>query len=387
MPLVARHPELGLLDTTRLDLGCGQVGWSDLHRVRPRQDLRCPACGGRVHAKLSPAPHRLRFFAHDTNDPSCALNGETMAHRLLKLELASAVRDAGWSAELEATGPGFRADVLAVSPDGTHRVVWEAQLASIAVDDIRRRTETITASGAGVCWVASGDTAWFGSVPSIAITITSATLAGGGTATIQRGVARFTGDSWRPPETPLTLGSFVSMVCHQRIRPYQPRAACSRQLRSSRGPTTHPGLVWTAPAYVKQEQNALTRLPEWIAASERSWRNLRALHEVQDHITPLICQQIHQETRLPVISPHSHPPVRRKWGDCEGWGDWAGGVPVRIGDDIRAVVCPVPARLRKWRGRALLPGLTLYVSSEDEATAVASVCLPDQRIIVFDLPW
>lgn len=73
-----------------------------------------------------------------------------MAHRLLKLQLASAIRDAGWYAELEVAGEGWRADVLASSPDGTKRMAWEAQLAQITLDELRDRTARVEASGAGV---------------------------------------------------------------------------------------------------------------------------------------------------------------------------------------------------------------------------------------------
>lgn len=74
-----------------------------------------------------------------------------MAHRLLKLQLASAIRDAGWYAELEVAGEGWRADVLATSPDGTRRMAWEAQLAQITVDELRERThEDGGLRGAGV---------------------------------------------------------------------------------------------------------------------------------------------------------------------------------------------------------------------------------------------
>src|SRR3546814_5673800 len=73
-----------------------------------------------------------------------------MAHRLLKLQLASAIRDAGWYAELEVAGEGWRADVLATSPDGTRRMAWEAQLAQITGAELRERTARMEASGVPV---------------------------------------------------------------------------------------------------------------------------------------------------------------------------------------------------------------------------------------------
>lgn len=59
-----------------------------------------------MHAKVSPKPRRLRFFAHAANSPTCALAaGETIDHHLLKLELANAARTTGAHAELEVRGP------------------------------------------------------------------------------------------------------------------------------------------------------------------------------------------------------------------------------------------------------------------------------------------
>ncbi len=73
----------------------------------------------------------LRFFPHEACGRCCPSNGgETPAHRLLKSELAAAIRSAGWTGELEVSGDGWRTDVLGVSPDGHRQVAWEAQLAS-----------------------------------------------------------------------------------------------------------------------------------------------------------------------------------------------------------------------------------------------------------------
>lgn len=150
MPLTAQHAAAGVLDATVDPLGEG-TPWEAIHRVRPRAPLTCRECGHGLHAKLS--PKGLRFFAHDRAAPTCSLVGETMAHRLLKLQLASAIRDAGWYAELEVAGEGWRADVVATSPDGTRRMAWEAQLAQITVDELRERTRRMGASGVRVCWV------------------------------------------------------------------------------------------------------------------------------------------------------------------------------------------------------------------------------------------
>jgi hypothetical protein len=40
--------------------------------------------------------------------------------------------------------------VLATSPEGSHRMAWEAQLAQITVDELRERTSRMEASGVPV---------------------------------------------------------------------------------------------------------------------------------------------------------------------------------------------------------------------------------------------
>lgn len=75
-----------------------------------------------MYAKTSRAG--LRFFAHAPGTPTCALALESVAHHLLKLELANAARDAGAHAELEVRRPDgrWRADVLATDPLTEHRL-------------------------------------------------------------------------------------------------------------------------------------------------------------------------------------------------------------------------------------------------------------------------
>ena len=166
--MTALHPERGRIDATAQDLGCGWT-WSAVHRVQPRSPLTCPECGHGLQAKVS---HRgLKFFAHDPGAPTCALAGESMEHRLLKLELVLAARDAGWHAELEvpASSGRWRADVLVTSPDGSQRTAWEAQLSSITPDHIRQRTERFAVDGVAVCWATTRRPPWLGEVPSIRV--------------------------------------------------------------------------------------------------------------------------------------------------------------------------------------------------------------------------
>ena len=88
VPLTAVHPQAGLLDATLPDLG-GALAWEQVHRVRPPVPLSCRACGAMMSAKLSKLG--MRFFAHRADASGCPTLGETLEHRLLKIELAAAI--------------------------------------------------------------------------------------------------------------------------------------------------------------------------------------------------------------------------------------------------------------------------------------------------------
>lgn len=202
----------------------------------------------------------MRFFAHDPGAPRCALAGESMEHHLLKLQLATAIREAGWFAELEVRAPHgtWRADVMASSPDGARRIAWEAQLSAITEDEIRARTERFARDGVAVCWVATRPRRWLGSVPSIRVTAPGTAPDGGPDGwEVAAGLARFSvqacrrwcacsrghGD-WESVTAP--LGDFVSWVLAGRVAPYRAPAAGRYRLRADGRPWQG---HWSAPAY------------------------------------------------------------------------------------------------------------------------------------------
>ncbi|MCO1575141.1 hypothetical protein M8C13_05130 [Crossiella sp. SN42] len=172
MAFAAIHPEAGRVDATRSDLGAGLV-WEQVHKARPRVALTCPDCGHGVHAKVSPRPRSLRFFAHNPGRPTeCAWDNESLEHHLLKLELATTIRALGWHAELEVRAPDgrWRADVLSSAHDGTGRVAWEVQLSPISGEDIAARTGRYAEDGIAVCWVGvAGGVSWPWVVPSLKV--------------------------------------------------------------------------------------------------------------------------------------------------------------------------------------------------------------------------
>ncbi|MEU2287838.1 competence protein CoiA family protein [Streptomyces sp. NPDC013178] len=171
MPFTALHPELGRLDATLSDLG-GGLDWSQVHKARPRVPLACPECSWGLHPKVS--RYGVRFFCHDPGrPPSCELSNESWEHHMLKLEMAAAIRAAGWYATLEvpAEDGSWRADVMASSVDGTHRMAWEAQLSPITLEDIAARTERYVGEGIRVCWVSPHERSpqWISTVPAVRV--------------------------------------------------------------------------------------------------------------------------------------------------------------------------------------------------------------------------
>lgn len=193
MAFVGVHAEWGRIDATFPDLGCGQDR-SALHRPKAPAPVSCHECGWQVH--LVHLTHRGRdvwYLRHADGAPHCASAGESMAHHLLKLELATAARAAGWSAEYEVAAPdgSWRADVLAQSPDGGRRTALEAQLSGISVAGIGMRTARYAADGMEVCWFTDRKRVpWLDTVPAVRI----ARPQDGGPLQVVAGAARFVPD-------------------------------------------------------------------------------------------------------------------------------------------------------------------------------------------------
>uniref|UniRef100_UPI002F90843E competence protein CoiA family protein n=1 Tax=Streptomyces virginiae TaxID=1961 RepID=UPI002F90843E len=171
MPFTALHPDLGRLDATLADLR-HKLDWAQIHKARPRIQLACPECDWTLHPKVS--RYGVRFFCHDPGrPPSCELSNESWEHHMLKLDMAGAIRAAGWFATLEvpAEDGSWRADVMATSTDGTQRMAWEAQLSPITLDDIQARTDRYLDEGVRVCWVSPHKRSprWISAVPAVRV--------------------------------------------------------------------------------------------------------------------------------------------------------------------------------------------------------------------------
>lgn len=255
MGFAAVHPEAGRIDATLPDLGCG-LTWGAVHKTRPRIALRCPGCEHGMHAKVS--ARKLRYFAHNPGRPAdCAWLNESLEHHLLKLELATAIRAAGWHAQLEVGAPDgtWRADVLATSHDGTRRIAWEAQLSPITDDDIAGRTARYRAHGIEVCWVGMAPRAlWIGVVPSIRVRDPHDDLHGDRRWSVVDGAAgfRYSTGAWRAVED-LALATFIRWVLQDKmvIHPVQRRLRRVWFGPGSGYAARH--MMWTTPRSVAEE--------------------------------------------------------------------------------------------------------------------------------------
>lgn len=396
MPLTAQHPELGLLDATIEGLRAGGELWPQIHKTRPRAPLVCRGCGHGLHAKVSPTG--VRFFAHDAAQSDCPTAGESIGHRLLKLELVSAARAAGWEAELEVAGEGWRADVLATSPE-CRRVAWEAQLAAITTEEIQERHKTMTGTGLEVCWVADRPRIWIGHVPAIAVAPAAEDELPG--LQVTAGAARFQGEwcpdrrrcdevgdfgryasgpgpceghgHWDPP-LGLALAAFVAAVCADALRPH-PLKAPHRDAYLRNGA---PPAAWTARRYVLAEQEQLR------ATDERDAWEARLDTEREAHERRIIeLQKRQQALRRPAARRVGELTGTQSFVNELGQGpEWAMGIPVEAGSHgVAAVICPVASRI-EGRVRATLAPLLLFAATEAEATRIRKQADPAQRIEV-----
>jgi len=415
MPLVARG--LGrLLDATMDDLGVG-ISWSGIHRSRPRVLLVCAACAGSMHAKVS--PRGLRFFAHDAARKECPLNGETPDHRLLKSAIAAAVRAAGWQAGLEAEGPDrrWRADVLAISPDGRRRVAWEAQLAHQHNDETLARSARYADDGIDVVWVF--DRPVSGGMPAVRVQVerTSMEVAEPVARLVVKacgsvGCSRYR-DLPEPPACPghgrwnpttITLDLFVRLVCQERIvwanLPTTGVATHEKPV-GARAHDSAGRWSWTSPIYLTRAsaihraqldtdklaaearamllrereakaQQRKTMMVQIERDKQRHAANRAALRERQQQLTPVVMQQVGDRTGS------------RAW-PLDGDPDYAMGVSILSEGRIVAVICPVASRITEETAE-LMADVVVYVASEHERRTIATHCRADQRIVVIADP-
>lgn len=164
-----------VLDASR---GEGDVGgglsWAQLLVDKP--PMECRECREAMYAKGGESKSVRAHFAHKKRSPSCPSNYESADHLELKRRCAEWIREAGWRAHLEYSGPGgeWRADVLAEDPQSGRRVAFEIQLSAQTAEQARHRTERYRDAGIECVWIAEqqrvrSKRAWFRSEGALVV--------------------------------------------------------------------------------------------------------------------------------------------------------------------------------------------------------------------------
>lgn len=131
---------------------CSEEDWIAAQTASRGNDdrLRMACCDATAIAKHS--PHNLRFFAHKPGFDRCPSAGESEEHDVLKVAAARAVRATnGWSADVEVSGAGWRADVLAVR--GSIKIAIEIQLSAQAKRETKDRNNRFAISEVTPFWL------------------------------------------------------------------------------------------------------------------------------------------------------------------------------------------------------------------------------------------
>ncbi|MET9396068.1 competence protein CoiA family protein [Kitasatospora sp. NPDC002965] len=386
MAFRAIHAQWGTVFAHLPDLGCGRA-WETVWKARPAAPLTCPECLHPVHGKVSRGG--LRFFAHAPRPPHCeiALQGESEAHHLLKLELAGAARDAGAHAELEVRSAdgSWRADVLATDPAGTWRMALEAQLSPITADTITARTERMLVDGVTSCWFSDRPRPpWLGAIPSLRLDATGAGLV------VVEGLVKFTGGSWTAVP-PVPVAAFLRWAFTGKVEQHVPRSPLSYPQRQL-------ARVWTAPTYVaaedahlvevrRREQERERLLAEQRAKAAKRRAEIDASNAVSRAEALELAAAAEEQVRLAPGGPAevSHHVLgmnrgvrqaiaylAREFGTAAeiGWSSshprWAGGTPLIAEDGTPvAVVDPVPFLIKGEAFRLLAGMLLLFATPAD----------------------
>lgn len=124
---------------------------------------------------------------------------------------------------------------------------------------------------------------------------------------------------------------------------------------------------------LRQEHEAKARRRRALVAQierdkQQHEANRAALRERQQKITPVVVQQVTEQTGT------------RAW-PLDGDPDYAMGVSILSNGRIVAVICPVASRIADETAQ-WLADVVVYVASEHERRVIARRCRPDQRIIV-----
>ncbi|GAA3846554.1 hypothetical protein AFIC_000492 [[Pseudomonas] carboxydohydrogena] len=131
---------------------CSDRDWSEAQHASKGTEnrLRMSCCDAPAYASHSPLD--LRYFAHKSGYDRCPSGGESDEHESLKAAAARTVQSlAGWQADVEVSGDGWRADVLAMR--GSIKIAIEVQLSAQAKRQTGARNDRFEASEVSAFWL------------------------------------------------------------------------------------------------------------------------------------------------------------------------------------------------------------------------------------------
>lgn len=125
--------------------------WQSLrNRVRQEKlDVILPCCNQLGYLRTS--SRGLAHFVHRTKSDDCTSQPETWQHLKAKTEIAHACHEAGWEAITEASGDGWRADILATRDNA--KVAFEVQWSSQTLEETELRQKRYAEAGVRCCWL------------------------------------------------------------------------------------------------------------------------------------------------------------------------------------------------------------------------------------------
>ena len=113
-------PLRAFVNDKEITLPTAQSEWENLKYVPA---ISLPCCGSTAYARLSKLG--LQHFVHRHVSSTCDWKPETAQHLYAKSEIVVGCRNAGYHPKSEVSGPGWRADVLAVK--GSIKIAFEVQ--------------------------------------------------------------------------------------------------------------------------------------------------------------------------------------------------------------------------------------------------------------------
>jgi competence protein CoiA len=299
-----------------------------------------------------------------------------------------------------ASHGGWRADVLATSPDGSRTVAWEAQLAYQHDDYTVERTAAYTNDGIEVVWVFDRSRPQH-HAPAIQVTIAETSIVVAG-PTIRLNVmhcasgtkcARYHDlpdpppcpghERWEPVEP--TLDRFVASVCTDSAR-WTPGPQTVATATSA--PAISPAWTTTQSLHLAHTVREAQKTTDAAVADERARRsrmiydqlhqqeldrqrheaNVAAFRERQEALTPLVIGLVTSQAGQVPWATGSVP-------------EYAMGVAIIAHSRVEAVVCPIASRITPYVADEFLDA-TIYVASDHEKRSVSRRCNQGQRIVV-----